>query len=460
MSSISAFALFFLFSPIYLHMASESRPTLFPVLLVNFIGMLGYSIILPFLVFLVEKFGGNEFVYGLLGSVYPAFQLLGAPLLGRWSDQVGRRMVLLISQLGTFLAWMLFVVALTLPRQELLEVRSDLFGTFLITLPLLLLFAARALDGITGGNVSVANAYLSDISTDANRKANFGKMASSTSLGFIVGPMLAGLLSTTRYEELLPVLAAAAISLLAIYVIHRYLPESVQRPVPPDLRSFSIRRMWQAEHKECYNMERCPAGTSLQDVLQLPYIPLLFGIYFVTFLGWSFFYAGFPVFASRYLHWESGQLGLFFTVSSLIMVLVQGPVLSYLSSRIADAWLVIAGSLPLAASFLFFWLETDLSVYTGVVLLSVGNGLMWPSFLSILAQAGSPAIQGSIQGYSNSVGSLASIFGLILGGMLFQNLGPIVFVVSANFLFGIFLLSFRLLGAFPNAKVAPVGASS
>ena len=77
------------------------RPTsIFPVLLVNFIGMLGYSLIVPFFVFLVKKFGGNEFIYGILGSIYPAFQLIGAPLLGRWSDQIGRKRVLIISQAG------------------------------------------------------------------------------------------------------------------------------------------------------------------------------------------------------------------------------------------------------------------------------------------------------------------------------------------------------------------------
>ncbi len=88
-------------------MATTTAPkslSLFPVLLVNFIGMLGYSIVIPLLVFLVKKFGGNEVVYGLLGAIHPAFQLVGPPLLGRWSDDVGRKRVLMVSHAGTFLA--------------------------------------------------------------------------------------------------------------------------------------------------------------------------------------------------------------------------------------------------------------------------------------------------------------------------------------------------------------------
>ena len=85
---------------------------LFPVLLVNFIGTLGFSIVLPFLVFVVLRFGGNALVYGIVGATYPALQMVGAPILGRWSDRYGRRRILLISQAGTLVSWVLFAVAL------------------------------------------------------------------------------------------------------------------------------------------------------------------------------------------------------------------------------------------------------------------------------------------------------------------------------------------------------------
>ena len=166
--------------------------SLFPILLVNFIGTLGFSIILPFLVFLVTDFGGNALVFGIVAAMYPAFQLVGAPILGRWSDHYGRKKVLLVSQGGTLAAWIIFLLALFLPVENIFDVDSAIFGTFVITLPLLVLFVARALDGITVGNVSVANAYLADVTSEANRSKNFGKMAISSNLGFIVGPAIAG----------------------------------------------------------------------------------------------------------------------------------------------------------------------------------------------------------------------------------------------------------------------------
>jgi MFS family permease len=199
---------------------------LYPLLLINFIGTLGFSIVLPFLIFLVIDFGGNAIVYGILAAVYPAFQLVGAPLLGRWSDIYGRKKVLLLSHGGTLIGWIFFLFALFLPVENLFSINSTLFGTFDITLPLLVLFFARAIDGITGGNVSVANAYLADVSSDENRSKNFGKMAISSNLGFIAGPALAGILSGNFYQEILPVMAALFLSLITLIVISFALKES------------------------------------------------------------------------------------------------------------------------------------------------------------------------------------------------------------------------------------------
>src|SRR5512146_869570 len=129
---------------------------LFPILLVNFIGTLGFSIVLPFLIFLVTRFGGNAMVYGIMGAVYPAFQLIGAPLLGKWSDIYGRKKILLLSQAGTLIGWAIFLTAFFLPSTELIHVNLSFTGSFLLTLPLVILFLGRAIDGLTGGNISVA----------------------------------------------------------------------------------------------------------------------------------------------------------------------------------------------------------------------------------------------------------------------------------------------------------------
>ncbi|HEY6537157.1 MAG TPA: MFS transporter, partial [Candidatus Nitrosocosmicus sp.] len=158
--------------------------SLFPLLLSNFIGTIGFSIVLPFLVFLVIDFGGNSIVYGIVSAIYPAFQLIGAPILGRWSDVYGRKKILLLSNGGTLAGWIIFLIALFLPVWHIISINSTIFGIFIITFPLIILFFARALDGVTGGNISVANAYLADVSTDKNRSKNFGKLSISANLGF------------------------------------------------------------------------------------------------------------------------------------------------------------------------------------------------------------------------------------------------------------------------------------
>ena len=200
--------------------------SLLPLLAVNFIGTLGFSIVLPFLVFLVNRLGGNAFIYGLASSMYPAFQLIGAPILGRWSDIYGRKKILFLSQLGTLLSWIIFLGALFLPVVPLFKVDSKILGAFTFTLPLAVLFFARAFDGLTGGNMSVANAYLADITAEKDRNRNFGKMSISSNLGFIVGPALAGILSVTQYGDAAPVLGAIVISLIGTLLILFYIPEN------------------------------------------------------------------------------------------------------------------------------------------------------------------------------------------------------------------------------------------
>ena len=232
------------------------RPSLFPILLVNFVGTLGFSIVLPFLVFLVMKFGGDAIVYGLLAATYPAFQLIGAPLLGRWSDIYGRKKVLLLSNVGTSVGWILFLFALFLPAEKSFTIDLTFLGTIIIIAPLVLLFLARAIDGITGGNISIANAYLADLSSDETRSKNFGKMAISSNLGFILGPALAGILGGTIYGEILPVTAALVLSLVTLFVIGFLLRES--RPLSEEIlvpEEGTIRKVFAQECRDCYSTE-------------------------------------------------------------------------------------------------------------------------------------------------------------------------------------------------------------
>ena len=427
-------------------MASTVKlPSLFPILLVNFVGTLGFSIVLPFLVFLVMKLGGNAIVYGLLAATYPAFQLIGAPVLGRWSDVFGRKKVLLLSNVGTSVGWILFLFALFLPIKNSLNIDVAFMGTFVIIVPLLVLFIARAIDGITGGNISVANAYLADISSDENRSKNFGKMAISSNLGFILGPALAGILGGTIYGAILPVLVALIISLVAIIVINFLLKESkssYEEIIAPE--EGTIRKVFSQECRESYST-RGTRKPRFRDVFKLRHISLLLVLYFLIFLGFNVYYAAFPTHAAHDLKWSVTQLGIFYAVLSGIMVFVQGPVLRKALQKFSEEQLVIIGSLILGTNFILFVSNNVVSVGGAVILFAVGNGLMWPSFMSILSRRAGSKLQGAVQGVAGSFGGLASIFGLILGGFLYNSIGGFTFLISAGVIFIIFITSFRLL---------------
>jgi len=417
--------------------------SLFPILLVNFIGTLGFSIILPFLVVLVLKLGGNELIYGIMGATYSFFQLIGAPILGNWSDLYGRKKILLLSQAGTFVAWILFVIALILPVSKIVEIDSSIVGVFTLTIPLLLLFVARGLDGITGGNVSVANAYLADITPEADRKKNFGKMAVSGNLGFIIGPALAGLLGATALGELLPVVVALCVSLIAIFVIGFMLPESKPTKISDTVDEQKIKNVLGQEHKECYKL-KSSEETGLKKILRIPHVTYFLIIYFLIFLAFNFFYVAFPVHAIKALEWDLFTLGIFFSLLGLILVIVEGPVLSRISHLFSDSQLILIGSVLLGNSFYLFMSHQNTQLFLAVVLFSAGNGLMWPSFLSLLSKVAGKVYQGAVQGFAGSAGSLASIIGLISGGFIYSQIGSATFFIPGSLILLIFVLSFRM----------------
>ena len=420
------------------------RASLFPILLVNFVGTLGFSIVLPFLVFLVMKFGGNAIVYGLLAATYPAFQLIGSPILGKWSDIYGRKKILLLSNIGTSIGWLLFLFALFLPSNGF-NINTIFLGTFVVIVPLLILFLARAIDGITGGNISIANAYLADLSSDTTRSKNFGKMAISSNLGFILGPAVAGILGGTIYGAILPVLAALILSLVTIIVIMFLLRESKSQPeeilVP---EQGTIRKVFSQECRECYS-DVSTKKPKLQDVFKLKFIPFLLVLYFLIFLGFNIYYTAFPTHAAKDLRWSVAQLGIFYAVLSGIMVFIQGPVLRKALKKFSEEKLVIIGSVILGTNFILFVSNNIISISIAIILFAIGNGLMWPSFMSILSRRAGSKLQGAVQGIAGSFGGLASIVGLTLGGLLYNSIGAATFLFSAGVIFSIFLMSFQLL---------------
>lgn len=407
---------------------------MFPVLLVNFIGALGFSIVLPFLVFLVTRFGGNPVVYGIVGAAYPAFQLVGAPVLGRWSDRLGRRRILLLSQAGTMVAWIVFAVALAVPRHVLGVSDSAWLGEFELTLPLLLVFLARVLDGLTGGNISVANAYVADITTEEERGQAFGKMGVSANLGFVFGPAIAALLGAWSMGELLPVLTALGISVVGTLVILFVLKEAPRCPNFANPEAASIRRAVGQEARDCVPSAGSE-GVTFAEAWRQPRVGLLLVVYFLVFLGFSLYYAAFPVHAAGPVGWTVTETGTFFAFLSVMMALVQGPLLGFVSKRVAAPVLIVSGAVLLAVSFLAYaFADTDVALFACAVLLATGNGLMWPSVLAELSTAAGERLQGAVQGFAGSMGGLAGCVGLIAGGFLYEQWAGRAFAVSAALL--------------------------
>ena len=422
----------------------KGKISLFPLFLINFIGTLGFSIVLPFLVFLVIDLGGNAIVYGIINATYPAFQLVGAPILGRSSDIYGRKKILLLSHGGTLAGWIIFLIALFLPVNDILNINSTIIGTFVITLPLAALFLARAIDGLTGGNVSVADAYVADISSDENRSKNFGKMAISSNLGFIVGPALAGILGATVYGEALPVLAALILSLVVLVVIIFTLKETRPSILVEIPEKKDVGRVFSFESKECYKTAN-PARLKFRDVFKLKHISFLLVLYFLIFLGFNIFYTAFPIHAVDGLGWTVTQMGIFYAVLSGIMALVQGPILRKALKKFSEEQLVIFGSVILGTNFILLVSSDITLIYAAAVMFAVGNGLMWPSVMSIFSNRAGIVYQGTVQGVANSFGSLASIIGLLMGGLFYSIFGAITFLISAGVIFTVFIMSFRLM---------------
>lgn len=408
------------------------RDPLLSLYLVSFIGALGFSIVLPFLVYLIEDFGGNAFVYGLVGATYPAFQFVGAPVLGRWSDRMGRRRVLFISQLGTVASWVLFAVALALPTTRLADVSAPVLGDFTLTVPLLIIFIARAVDGLTGGNVSVANAYVADVSNDETRARNFGRMGVAFSGGMIGGPSLASLLGLIDPSTALPVIAALTISVVTAVIIWVGLPEPDPcglAMVDLDSPEVAASDVVGVEHRNCHY---AAVATEVDRSAPLGQQGVRFtlGLQFVILLAFNLFYASFPVYAARNLEWSVQRVGLYFTVMAALLVIVEGPILDRLSKRVEGWQLTAAGLVALSAHFGVLLVAEGNAVFLAAALFALGNGIMWPSVSAFLASLASRDTQGTVQGIAGSVSSLASIIGLLVGGVVFSVIEGGVFGIA------------------------------
>ncbi|MCW5806070.1 MAG: MFS transporter [Deltaproteobacteria bacterium] len=399
--------------------------------LIAFLSSLGFSIVIPFLVFLVTSHGGNGFVLGALGAAFWSAQLVGAPWLGALSDRIGRKRVLLFSQLGAMASWTLFLVALAAPNLELARFDTRPTGAFAITLPLALILVARVSDGLFNGSVSVANAYLADLTPDDQRKVAYARLGAATNLGFVVGPLVSGVLARGAHGITIVVLLAFALSAIAAALVRLRLPAVPAKPATPSRVARAGRnRVHKLLGGGCREQLRTPRRGA-RAVLAIRELRPMLAIYFLVYLGFSILTAALPIYAATDLGWSTGRLGLLYAVIALALVATEALILPPLARRTSGTLLATGGCALLVACYVLMTRRSDAALFAGGLLYGLGNGLMWPSYLALLARTGPPALQGTVQGVGSGVGSLASIGGTISGGVLFELVGPSTFYVPA-----------------------------
>jgi DHA1 family tetracycline resistance protein-like MFS transporter len=358
---------------------------LLTLFLIVFIDLLGFSLILPLLPFYAETFGATPFQIGLLVAAYAAAQLVGAPLLGRLSDRFGRRPVLLISLIGTFIGFLILGFA------------SSLW----------MLFASRLLDGFTGGNISVAQAYITDITDEKDRAKGLGLLGAAFGVGFIIGPAVGGILSV--YGFAVPAFVAAGLSLISILGVIFFLPESLTAEARARLekkakQEISLRNLWAAINR--------------------PRVGPLLNVRFFYGLAFATFQTIFPLYAQYKLGLDARNTGFVLTYVGILVVFVQGFLVGWLAARYNEYRLIFLATI-LMMIVLFAWALVPNLIALLIVLapLAVAAGILNTLLNSALSKAVYPEEVGGTLGLSASLESLTRVISPTAGGILIGSLG-------------------------------------
>jgi len=362
---------------------------LLPIFLIVLVDVFAFTLIFPLLAIYAEHLGATPFEATLLVSVFAVCQLFSGPLLGRISDRIGRKPMLLVSQIGTFIGLLVMAGA----------------GS------LWMLYLARVIDGSTAGNLSLAQAYISDHTTPENRARSFGLIGIAFGLGFFLGPSVTGYL--VQYGLRAPILAAAALSLTSIFCTALLLPS--QENVPAAAPA-----------------EAGPGGQRLalfEWRAYAPYFsrPVLAGLLVQMFLfGFSFttFTSGFALFAERTFRWNDHpftprEIGYLFAYAGFLGIILQGGLIGRLVKRFGEPTLVTAGFTALGLAYLLLGLIHDIGPLIAVATLAAfGQGVLRPTLTSLITQNADRREQGVVLGLNQSLMSVAQVLAPPLGGAL------------------------------------------
>ncbi len=370
------------------------RSPLVVIFITVFIDLVSFGIVIPLLPFYAQNFGASGVVIGLLLSVFSLMSFIFMPLWGRLSDRYGRRPILLITIGGSFIAYLLFSTSFSL----------------------WMLFLSRILAGISNANISVAQAYISDVTTVENRSKGMGMIGAAFGLGFIFGPLISGVFSTDYFGDMkyaLPGYIAAGLCLVNLISAYFLLPESLHA----DLRTAH-------SHKMLIDIR------GLKKALVTPQLGLIIALMSIATVAFSNIYASFPLFIMEEpFKLSSSGMGWFFAEIGIFSVIVQGGMIGRLTKLFGERNLLFAGAIMMGVGFIGFPISSILpganlaALAVFVALMATGSSCMMPTIMSLSSQLADPAEQGSILGIIQSFASLARMLGPMIGGVAYDFAG-------------------------------------
>lgn len=360
--------------------------------------LMGFGLIIPLLPFYAKAYAASDFQVGLLFSVYSGCQLLASPLLGLMSDRFGRRPVLLLSQIGSVIGFVLLGVA---THSQL----SPAVG-------LMLVYISRVIDGFSGGNISTAQAYISDVTTKENRAKGMGMLGAAFGIGFSIGPAVGGLLG--HYNVSYPAFAAAALSGTAALMTYFRLPES--------------------KHHETSESELWLHPSKFLPILRNSPLVQMLLIFFFSMMAFVMLEACFALFLKEAFGYGPRQVGAFFGFVGVIIIIVQGGLIGRLTKRFGEWPLVIIGPL-LVSLAMALYVEAGWRPLLWILLIAgffnaAGRSLQTPTLSALISHIADPKQQGTVFGLFHMLGSLARVIGPIIAMSVFTRHHTAPFIVA------------------------------
>ncbi len=375
------------------------------------IDLIGFGIVLPILPFYVKHFGAAGLGYGAVVGVFSFMQFVATALLGKLSDRIGRRPVLLTTMLINAIGYMLFAFA----------------GSYWV------LFLSRVVSGFAGGNISAAQAYMADITTPAERSRGMGIIGAAFGIGFSFGPAIGGFAATWGHPA--PGLVAVGLSLANFVSAYFILPESLRGELRVKRRLFDL---WH-----------------IVEAVQRPRLRPLMIVWALVPLGFAGYTVALPLRAAAALGWQERELAILFTIIGITAASVQGYFFGKMVRRVGERALVIAGTFGMAVAIAVVpFLDTSALLYGWTFILAVANSIFAPAATGLVSVYADPNEQGTVLGAAQAIGALGRTAGPPLIGTVYDIVSPVTSFLLAG---GVMLVA--ALAGFGLAPV-PAHASS